>query len=241
MSDTNAAEPGMNLESLTPMVDASQPPKEKEQTFDSDIAGLQSAAEAKEATARPEEPEPFVVEYKRVGGEDHGERVPPEEVITIEQAAKNLTDFRNEVDNSREYNARQSAASLIDAARAQRAAEVTGQPVEQPVEQQPAQQAQPAAEQQPHSHPSRCRKAWTPSCTERFPSARRNSVLPWLPRCSRSRKPKTPISRGSSRMRWPPVRHYCLRSRNSRASMPLRFVVRFRLSLRRIRNVLPPS
>lgn len=99
---------------------------------------MQSAAEAKtETQPGPTEIEPIEITYNKVvDGVRTDERLPLEESVTAEQAAKHLAEFRNQYDNAREYNARQSTASLIDAVQAQRAVEQT--PVEQPAAQEPS-------------------------------------------------------------------------------------------------------
>lgn len=144
--DTNS-DRGIHLESVTPMA-PSEPPRDDEATFSSDDAGLRDAAAAREEAKQFE---PVPIEYKKRGddGRFTNEPAPLEESVSAERAARDLSDYRNQVADQKEQQVDQLTADAIDTVRAQRfgiqpqAQVEPQQPTPQPVEAQPAEQLAP--------------------------------------------------------------------------------------------------
>jgi hypothetical protein len=125
------------------MADAYAEPKEERETFSSDLQGIEKAADALEES-RAAEKEITERKYIEVGGERHGQDVPPDHAIDISRATRDLARQRG---FEAEFVEQQGAEALRDEVDSFRAAEHAKQQQQQQPQQ--AQDVQPQAQTSP--------------------------------------------------------------------------------------------
>ena len=99
-----------------PMADAFAEPKKEEKEFSSDADGLKKAAkDVEEQRAAGEQAPPIERTYSYVGGEDDGKPVAPNETLSIDRAAADLTRQRDFEAAVEQQQTDEVVANVVDA------------------------------------------------------------------------------------------------------------------------------